>query len=196
MSACRSRTPRHIAHLRASWTPSPTLPPLLLGRLIRSHQLVGLRPDTGATRLRTVCPLRRTSSWIETGTSHADLWTANKGAPARVCVGVTATFSATLGVASIRVPNQFNSVSVVRASSGAVLATLTDNDLNGLTSAVSDGQRILVTNLNGNSVSLWKAADLSPLGSFGTGAGTAPVDACSDGINFWIVLLTGKLPRF
>jgi len=78
-----------------------------------------------------------------------------------------------------------------------VLATLTGNGLNGPTAAAFDGQRILVTNNAGNSVSLWKAADLTTLGSFGTGASTFPYGACSDGISFWITL-TGpnQLARF
>ena len=61
----------------------------------------------------------------------------------------------------------------------------------------ADGQRILVTNSSGNSVSLWKAADLTPLGSFSTGASTGPFGATSDGINFWITLrTTSRLARF
>jgi hypothetical protein len=98
----------------------------------------------------------------------------------------------------IWVPN-FNSdsVTVVRASSGAVVQTLTGNGLSFPFSAAFDGQRVLVTNFSGNSVSLWKAADLTPLGSFATGTNTGPTGACSDGINFWISLQTsGKLARF
>jgi hypothetical protein len=90
-------------------------------------------------------------------------------------------------------------VTVVRASSGAILATLTGNGLTSGYSAAFDGQRILVTNgdVGADSVSLWKAADLTPLGSFGTGTGTLPTGAFSDGINFWIVLHgTGQLARF
>jgi len=91
------------------------------------------------------------------------------------------------------------SVTVLRASNGSVLATLTGNGLNAPQSAAFDGQRVLITN-NGagaNSVSLWKAADLTPLGSFGTGLGTTPNKACSDGINFWITLsATSQLARF
>ncbi len=98
------------------------------------------------------------------------------------------------------VPNLVgNSVSVVRASNGAVLATLTGNGLNGAIVAAFDGQRILVTNNGGgaDSVSLWKAADLTPIGTFSMGAGSAPVGACSDGVNFF-VSLTGasRLARF
>jgi hypothetical protein len=90
-----------------------------------------------------------------------------------------------------------NTVTVVRASSGAVLATLTGNGLSGPNTAAFDGERILVTNSFGDSVSLWKAADLTPLGSVSTGSATGPVGACSDGLNFWITLQsTGKLARF
>ena len=97
---------------------------------------------------------------------------------------------------NIWVPNNgSNSVSVVRASSGVVLQTLTGNGLNGPVAAAFDGQRILVTNFSGSSVSLWKAADLTAMGFFPTG--TAPLGACSDGINFWITLNgTAKLARF
>ena len=99
---------------------------------------------------------------------------------------------------NIWVPNQgSNSVSVVRASSGAVLATLTGNGLNLPGTAAFDGQRVLVTNNGGNSISLWKAADLTPLGSFAIAASTGPFGACSDGVNFWITLNSAnKLARF
>ena len=63
--------------------------------------------------------------------------------------------------------------------------------------AAFDGQRVLVTDNNVGRVSLWKAADLAPLGFFSVGAGTSPFGACSDGIDFWIVLsFTNKLARF
>jgi hypothetical protein len=56
---------------------------------------------------------------------------------------------------------------------------------------------VLVTNYFGNSVSLWKAADLTALGTFATGGGSSPWGACSDGINFWIALNgAAKLARF
>jgi hypothetical protein len=78
------------------------------------------------------------------------------------------------------------------------LATLTGNGLDhNSTSAAFDGERILIATPTGNSVSLWKAADLTPLGSFSTGSGTQPFGACSDGLNFWITLQnTNKLARF
>src|SRR5262249_61284819 len=90
-------------------------------------------------------------------------------------------------------------VSVVRDSTGAVLATLTGNGLGaaGPESAAFDGQRVLVANYNQDNVSLWKAADLTPLGSVPTGAGTVPYGACSDGVNFWVTLnTTGRLVKF
>ena len=107
---------------------------------------------------------------------------------------------------NIWVPNYgSNSLTVIRVKDAAgnplasafVLATLTGNGLNGPATFAFDGERVLVTNAPGHSVSLWKAADLSPLGSFSTGVGTTPVFACSDGLNFWITLATtDKLARF
>jgi len=92
------------------------------------------------------------------------------------------------------VPNS-NSVSVVRASTGAVLATLTGNGLDGTNAAAFDGERVLVTNGLGGSVSLWKAGDLTALGSFSTGG--SPAGACSDGFSFWIATNNGqRLARF
>ena len=113
-----------------------------------------------------------------------------------VTVGAFPTFPVFDGT-NIWVPNNSSaSVTVVRASTGAVVQTLTGNGLNGPARAAFDGQRVLVTNgALVNSVSLWKAADLTPLGSFPMG--TLPIAACSDGINFWITLQnTGKLARF
>lgn len=107
---------------------------------------------------------------------------------------------------NIWVPCQSStSVTVVRVkdavgnplASAFVLATLTGNGLSNPNTAAFDGERILVTNETGDSVSMWKAADLTPLGSFATGTTTVPKGACSDGLNFWIVLSgTSKLARF
>ena len=92
--------------------------------------------------------------------------------------------------ANIWVPNFLSdSVTVVKASTGVVLATLTGNGLSGPNQAAFDGERILVTNANGASVSLWKASDLTPLG-FATGA-TNVYGACSDGLNFWLTVQDG-----
>jgi hypothetical protein len=89
-----------------------------------------------------------------------------------------------------------SSVMVVRAATGTVLATLTGNGLNNPTDIAFDGERILVTNFLGDSVSLWKASDLTPLGSVSTGAGSFPRGVCSDGLNFWITLENNMLGRF
>ncbi len=90
-----------------------------------------------------------------------------------------------------------SSVTVVRASNGNVLQTLTGNGLQGPVTASFDGERVLVTNYTGASVSLWKAADLTPLGAFPTGTGSQPLGACSDGTRFWITLgTTNRLVRF
>jgi hypothetical protein len=101
---------------------------------------------------------------------------------------------------NIWVPNNSSdSISVVRASDGAVVRTLTGNGLNGPVQAAFDGQRVLVTNNNGATatVSLWKAADLAPQGSFTISPGNVPFGACSDGVNFWITQPSaGKLVRF
>jgi DNA-binding beta-propeller fold protein YncE len=116
-----------------------------------------------------------------------------------VTLGIT-PFSPAFDGANLWVPNHgSSSVSVVRVSNGSILATLTGNGLDQPWTAAFDGQRILVTNFGepANSVSLWKAADLTPMGVFSTGAFTRPLAACTDGINFWITLnAPGHLARF
>ncbi len=96
---------------------------------------------------------------------------------------------------NIWVPQGINALSVVRASSGTVLSTLTGNGLSNPVAAAFDGERILVTNRNGGNLSLWKAADLTPIGTFPTGD-LEPYGVCSDGINFWITSIPNKLARF
>ncbi len=107
-------------------------------------------------------------------------------------------FSAVFDGTSIWVPNSgSDSVTVVRASNGTVLQTLTGNGLNLPASSAFDGERILITNYNGNSVSFWKAADLTPLGTSTAGINVNPFGVCSDGVNFWVALAgTNKLARF
>jgi len=88
-------------------------------------------------------------------------------------------------------------VVVIQAATGVLLQTLTGNGLVSPLSAAFDGQRILVTNVDGNSVSLWRAADLAPLGSISTLPGAEPRGVASDGVNFWIALgATNQLARF
>ncbi len=114
-----------------------------------------------------------------------------------VTVGTNPEIAAFDGT-NIWVPNFTSAtVSVVRASSGAVLATLTGNGLNGPFAFAFDGARALVTDFNGNAVSFWKAADLTPLGTISTGVANGPFGVCSDGVSFWIGLqTTSQLARF
>jgi len=97
---------------------------------------------------------------------------------------------------NIWVPNAFSdSVSVVRASTGVILQTLTGNGIAGPTAAAFDGERILIAG-SGGSISFWKAADLTPLGSVATGP-VGPLGACSDGLQFWVTYNTSnQLARF
>ena len=119
-------------------------------------------------------------------------------------VGTLPAFPVFDGV-NIWVPNYTdNSITVVQASTGNVVATITadpSNQLNGPNGGSFDGERILIANYVGQSVTLFKAADLSLitqivlqdiLGEYQT-----PTSACSDGINFWVPLQnSGKLLRF
>jgi hypothetical protein len=98
------------------------------------------------------------------------------------------------------VPNYADSsVTVVQASSGNVVATIVadaTNHLNGPIAASFDGERVLVSNLNGNTLTLFKAADLSFIANVTTAA-SGPFNACSDAINFWVPFqTTGDLLRF
>lgn len=90
---------------------------------------------------------------------------------------------------NIWVPNEFDdTVTVIRASTGVVVATLSNNGLSSPGAAAFDGERVLIT--NGSTVSLWKASDLTPLGVF-SGA-TSVARACSDGLSFWLTLEDGN----
>ncbi|HEV8117649.1 MAG TPA: hypothetical protein VGQ32_03945 [Thermoanaerobaculia bacterium] len=94
--------------------------------------------------------------------------------------------------ANIWVPNNGAfTTGVVRASTGAVLMNLPGNGQNFPNHAAFDGERILVSSqgtLGGGAVSLWKAADLTPLGSFTFPPHENPQGVCSDGLNFWITV--------
>ncbi len=147
-----------------------------------------------------------TNIWVTDASADTLLKLNSDGSIAQtIPVGSTPLFPVFDGT-NIWVPNQIsNSVTVVRAKDAVgnplatafVLTTLTGNGLNISDTAAFDGERILVTNIAGDSVSLWKAADLTPLGSFPTGVISAPSGACSDGLNFWITLTnTDKLARF
>jgi DNA-binding beta-propeller fold protein YncE len=137
--------------------------------------------------------------WVsQTGTDFIDpqllKLDANGNVIATITVGEPSrpTFDGT----NIWAPNVLsNSVSVVRASTATLIATLSGNGLSYPTAAAFDGERILVTNFGldgGGRVSLWRAADLTPLGVFALEPQIVthpfyPHAACSDGKSFWIL---------
>lgn len=137
--------------------------------------------------------------WVtDTGDGKLKKLDSNGNVIASVTVGSSPRFPMFDGT-NIWVPNNSsNSITVVRATgglSGNVLATLTGNGLNGPQQAAFDGERVLVT--GDDSISLWKATDLSPITNFSTGTNTGPFGVCSNGLNFWISLgVAGKLARF
>lgn len=72
-----------------------------------------------------------------------------------------------------------------------LLATLSGNGLGSDNLAVAfDGERMMVTNHGGTTVSLWKASSLTPLGNLNLGTGKSPGGVCSDGLHFWIAVNT------
>jgi hypothetical protein len=178
-------------------------------------------PNTGSVSIVTLNPLSVTT--VTTGFNRpfgilydgANIWVTDDVAGSvgklhkldasgailqSVDVGNSPSYPAFDGT-NIWVPNfNSNTVSVVRATgglSGTVIATLSGNGLFNPFQAAFDGERLLVTNNIGHSVSLWKASDLTPIGTFPTGSNTRPAGACSDGLNFWITLSgTDKLARF
>jgi hypothetical protein len=86
-----------------------------------------------------------------------------------------------------------NGLQVVSTSTPArLLATLTGNGLGDNRAVAFDGERIMVTNNSGTSVSLWKASSLTPLGTLNLGAGMNPTGVCSDGLHFWICVTTSS----
>jgi hypothetical protein len=136
--------------------------------------------------------------WVTDSDENALLKLDQNGAVVQtVNVGLSPKFPAYDGT-NIWVPNYSGgTITVVRAATGAVVATLAGNGLNSPNQVAFDGQRMLVTNTASNSVSLWNALDLTLIGSFSTGVATSPFGACSDGNCFWITLQgTNQLARF
>jgi len=124
---------------------------------------------------------------------------SNGGILQTVVVGDLPVFPVFDG-ANVWVPNNgSDSITVVRALNGTILANLSGNGLNAPFAAAFDGERILVTNPDppANSLSLFRAADLFPLGSFPVLGVNTPKGVCSDGVNFWISLTSSnKIGRF
>jgi len=129
-----------------------------------------------------------TNIWVtEFGNTNLLRINSDGGVLQTVSVGsnpLTPAFDGT----NLWIPNYGSAtVSVVRAATGAVVATLVGNGLSTPSSAAFDGEHILVTNETVGTVSLFRATDLVALGSVSLGPGAVPVSACSDGIHFWIV---------
>ncbi len=90
---------------------------------------------------------------------------------------------------NIWVPNYYsNTLTVVRARDGLVLANLSGSGLSNPLQAAFDGEPILVTNFTGNGVSLWRATDLTPIRILPTFTDGLSLGACSDGTNFWVTV--------
>ena len=136
--------------------------------------------------------------WVTDGNSLLKL-NSNGGVLQTVTVGPGASYPVFDGV-NIWVPNRSaNSVSVVQATTGNVVATLTGNNLSGPTNAAFDGQRVMVTNQFSGIVSIWRATDFAPLGWFSINAINS-FGVCSDGLSFWVTGQNGgsngNLTRF
>ncbi|HKA37775.1 MAG TPA: S-layer homology domain-containing protein [Thermoanaerobaculia bacterium] len=132
----------------------------------------------------------------------SNIWIANNSKLEKVDPGGTVLQTVTLGSAGAGYPvfdgsniwvpiATTNRIAVVRASSGALLATLTGNGLGDAHAAAFDGQRVAVTSISSATLSLWKAADLTPISSLSLPIEN-PRGVCSDGINFWVTLNTGR----
>ena len=85
-------------------------------------------------------------------------------------------------------PDKVFVVRAVGGLTGTVLVQLTGNGLNSPFQAAFDGERICVTNASVQSVSLWKASDLSPITSVNIGSFPSlnPRGVCSDGTTFFV----------
>jgi DNA-binding beta-propeller fold protein YncE len=118
------------------------------------------------------------------------------GAILQTISGVAAPYHPVFDGTNVWVPNYNNpgALTVLRPASGAVLQVLTGNGLSFPYQAAFDGERILVTNQVPSTVSLWKAADMTPLGS--VSISSIPRGAASDGLNFWVTFGAGSLARF
>ena len=77
---------------------------------------------------------------------------------------------------------------------GTLLANLGGNGLSSPYGMAFDGERVLVVGFAGDVVSLFKAADFTPLGSLTIPGATRA--ACNDGVNFWILKNNFDILRF
>ena len=93
-----------------------------------------------------------------------------------------------------------DAIKVINPSQPArLLATLTGNGLGIFNDAAAfDGERVMVTSIGNDTLSLWNAASLRPLGFLSTGdSASNPKGVCSDGLHFWVTLTNlNQLARF
>ena len=143
-----------------------------------------------------------TSMWVTDDTANTIIKLNPNGTVAQVVPVAAAPYHPAFDGNNIWVPNAAaNALTVVRASDGAVIKIFSagNGNQNGLSTPVQaayDGQRILVTNVNGG-VSLFKAADLSVIGFVPTLGVSDLNGVCSDGVNFWISFTSnGTIGRF
>ena len=120
-------------------------------------------------------------------------------------VGVLPAFP-TFDGSNIWVPNVASgSVSIVRASDGSIVGTI--SPINRPEAAAFDGERVLITQqapdtIIPGQVSLFRASDLTFLTAWATVSPTppdfnTPGGVCSDGVNFWVTFSdTGEIARF
>jgi S-layer family protein len=138
--------------------------------------------------------------WVTDQVSEGKLFKLDSnGVPIQtVDTGAFPTFPVFDGT-NIWVPNS-GSITVVRASTGTVIATLDYFFIESPIAGAFDGERILFTDGGkggGGYISVWKAADLTPINALSPGEKTSPDGVCSDGLNFWISLSgTGQLARY
>src|SRR5262245_29538705 len=134
--------------------------------------------------------------WVTDFTSGTLVRLSSAGAILQTVTVASGASFAVFDGSNIWVPCYFaNSIFVVRASTGAVLSILTGNGLDHPQGAAFDGERVMTTNtVSSQTVSLWKAAELSSLGVFSLPA--EPFGVTSDGVNFWITLQTPSIARF
>ncbi|MEP6636800.1 MAG: hypothetical protein ABJB97_08750 [Acidobacteriota bacterium] len=130
------------------------------------NALLRVNPNTGAVLDSIAVNLPRTLLFDGT-----NLWvtTGSGGAPVKV----------------------FRAVGPLR---GTLLANLSGNGLFSPYGMAFDGERVMVVGFADGVVSLFKAADFTPLGSL-TIPG-ASRNACSDGVNFWITKNNFDILRF
>jgi hypothetical protein len=91
--------------------------------------------------------------------------------------------------------NVSESVSIVQASNGTVIATIAADSFNRIDDpymATFDGARIIISNYSGDSVTLFNASTQALIGNISTGPLSGPASACADGINVWVNLLAGS----